>query len=249
MKKNYRTHYDNLKLSQNASAGQIRTAYRRLSKKYHPDRNPDPDAVRVMQLINRAYDVLSDADKRREHDEWIAEQEKAEKLRHIPVVYGAIPEAAEIHEPWWRLPRIIYALAAVLLVLLTASITVWLVGGKSGSATTTLYTIYPTAPNGSEWPLRAGYVQGYPQLHTNGKLSVRLDNPHRAAALLAQLYSVPEDAAGALRTVFIPAQSDFKIEQLPTGRYLVRYMRLDNGQWQQSAEQTLTQKNTQLSLP
>ena len=58
--KNIRTHYDNLQLPTTASEKEIRTAYRRLSKKYHPDYNSDPDAIRIMQLVNRAYEVLSD---------------------------------------------------------------------------------------------------------------------------------------------------------------------------------------------
>ncbi|MDO5687595.1 MAG: J domain-containing protein [Neisseria sp.] len=249
MKKNYRTHYDNLKLTPSASAGQIRTAYRRLSKKYHPDRNPDPDAMRVMQLINRAYAVLSDPEARREHDEWIAEQEKAEKMRQIPVVYGAIPEIPELPESRFRLPAMAYyLLAAVLLVSLTAGLTLWL-SGKKTTAPTTLYTIYPTAPNGSDWPLRAGYVQGYPQLQQQGEHALELDNPHPTSAVFAQLYTVSDNAAGALRTVFIPARSAFKIEALPAGRYLVRYMRLDSGSWQQAAPLEITQKKQSITLP
>ncbi|WP_238373784.1 J domain-containing protein [Kingella kingae] len=69
-----RTHYDNLHLAPDASEAEIRQAYRRLSKQYHPDLNTDPDAHRIMQLINQAYEVLSDPKKRAEHDLWIAQQ-------------------------------------------------------------------------------------------------------------------------------------------------------------------------------
>lgn len=68
------THYDNLQLSQDASAADIRQAYRRLSKRYHPDLNNDPDAHRIMQLVNRAYEILSNPASRAEHDRWIAAQ-------------------------------------------------------------------------------------------------------------------------------------------------------------------------------
>lgn len=68
------THYDNLQLPQNATDAEIRQAYRRLSKRYHPDLNSDPDAHRIMQLINRAYEVLSDPSSRAEHDRWILAQ-------------------------------------------------------------------------------------------------------------------------------------------------------------------------------
>lgn len=70
------THYDNLKVARNAPPEVIRAAYKTLSQKYHPDRNPHSgDAVRIIKIINSAYEVLSDPLKRREHDEWIAREE------------------------------------------------------------------------------------------------------------------------------------------------------------------------------
>lgn len=70
------THYDNLKVARNAPPEVIRAAYKTLSQKYHPDRNPgSPEAIRVIQIINSAYEVLSDPVKRHEHDEWIARTE------------------------------------------------------------------------------------------------------------------------------------------------------------------------------
>lgn len=72
-----KTHYDNLKVSKTAPQEVIRAAYKALSQKYHPDRNDgNPDANRVMKIINEAYNVLSDPLKRKEHDLWIEEQEK-----------------------------------------------------------------------------------------------------------------------------------------------------------------------------
>ncbi len=67
-----RTHYENLKVARDAPLEVIRAAYRALSQKYHPDRNPDdPEAARVMALLNEAYRVLSDSKLRGEHDQWI----------------------------------------------------------------------------------------------------------------------------------------------------------------------------------
>ncbi len=67
------THYDNLRVTRNAPPEVIRAAYKSLSQKFHPDRNPDKeDATRTFQIIKSAYEVLSDPAKRREHDEWIA---------------------------------------------------------------------------------------------------------------------------------------------------------------------------------
>lgn len=70
------THYDNLKVSRNAPQEVIRAAYKVLSQKYHPDKNQNKvDATRVMALINESYSVLSDEEKRFEHDQWIIYQE------------------------------------------------------------------------------------------------------------------------------------------------------------------------------
>lgn len=88
-----RTHYENLKVSRSAPQEVIRAAYKILTQKYHPDRNPDnPDTVRIMMLINASYEVLSDPEKRRQHDDWIAAQEQ-----------GAA-SCAEIQEPQARQP-------------------------------------------------------------------------------------------------------------------------------------------------
>lgn len=70
------THYDNLKVSRMAPQEVIRAAYKALSQKYHPDKNPgDEKAARIMAILNSAYDTLSDAQRRKEHDEWIAAEE------------------------------------------------------------------------------------------------------------------------------------------------------------------------------
>lgn len=66
------THYDNLRVSRNAPEEVIRAAYRALAQKYHPDVNSDPDASRIMTIINQSYAVLSDPTKRAAHDRWIA---------------------------------------------------------------------------------------------------------------------------------------------------------------------------------
>ncbi|MEI6000084.1 DnaJ domain-containing protein, partial [Paraburkholderia bengalensis] len=71
------SHYDNLKVSRDAPQEVIRAAYKTLSQKYHPDRRiDDPDAERVMKIINASYAVLSDPAQRKEHDEWLARKER-----------------------------------------------------------------------------------------------------------------------------------------------------------------------------
>jgi curved DNA-binding protein CbpA len=74
------THYDNLKVARDAPPEVIRAAYKTLSQKFHPDRNPDkPTATRTFQLINLAYEVLSDPVRRKAHDDWIAAEEAKEQ--------------------------------------------------------------------------------------------------------------------------------------------------------------------------
>jgi len=70
------THYDNLKVARMAPQEVIRAAYKALSQKYHPDKNPgDEKAARIMAIVNTAYTALNDPVRRKEHDEWIAAEE------------------------------------------------------------------------------------------------------------------------------------------------------------------------------
>lgn len=62
-------HYETLGVDRSASADEIKKAYRRLAREHHPDRNPDdPKAEERFKEISQAYDVLSDADKRKAYD-------------------------------------------------------------------------------------------------------------------------------------------------------------------------------------
>lgn len=81
--KKFRTHYDNLNVARNADIAVIKAAYKALAQKYHPDRNPDnPNAERIMKIINTAYQVLIDPVRRAEHDRWIDEQERRAGQSH-----------------------------------------------------------------------------------------------------------------------------------------------------------------------
>ena len=62
-------YYQVLQVDQNATATQIKEAYRQLAFKYHPDRNEgDPAASEQMKRINEAYAVLSNPAKKSEYD-------------------------------------------------------------------------------------------------------------------------------------------------------------------------------------
>ncbi len=79
-----RTHYDNLQVSRNASPEVIKAAYKSLSQKHHPDKNRgNPEAGKVMAIINSAYQTLSDPEKRQRYDEQIDQMEqKAQAETH-----------------------------------------------------------------------------------------------------------------------------------------------------------------------
>ena len=64
-------YYKTLGLSKNASADEIKKAYRKLARKLHPDLNPnDKDAHKKFQQINEANEVLSDPEKRKKYDQY-----------------------------------------------------------------------------------------------------------------------------------------------------------------------------------
>jgi molecular chaperone DnaJ len=63
------TLYDTLGVKKGASADEIKKAYRKLAAQYHPDKNPgDTSAEEKFKEVQNAYDVLSDADKRKQYD-------------------------------------------------------------------------------------------------------------------------------------------------------------------------------------
>jgi molecular chaperone DnaJ len=63
-----RDYYDILGISRNADQDEIKRAYRRLARKYHPDVNKEPGAEDTFKEINRAYEVLSEPEIRARYD-------------------------------------------------------------------------------------------------------------------------------------------------------------------------------------
>jgi curved DNA-binding protein len=65
----YVDYYSKLEIDKNATQKDIQAAYRRLARKYHPDVNKEKDAEDKFKLINEAYEVLKDPEKRQKYDQ------------------------------------------------------------------------------------------------------------------------------------------------------------------------------------
>ncbi|KAH3853318.1 chaperone protein DnaJ-like [Dreissena polymorpha] len=66
-----KTHYEILGVDKNVTPKDLKTAYLKLCKKYHPDSNPSKEAQEMFVLVNKAYDVLSKAESREQYDQWL----------------------------------------------------------------------------------------------------------------------------------------------------------------------------------
>ena len=90
-----RDYYDILGVARNASDDEIKRAFRKKAKQYHPDANPDDAAAEArFKEVNAAYEVLSDQDKRRAYNQF------GENWRHFQGGNGGGPftDGAQFHD-------------------------------------------------------------------------------------------------------------------------------------------------------
>src|SRR5579885_1126690 len=83
-----RTHYEILGVKKTASADEIRSAYRQLVLKHHPDRSKDPKSTEIFISVTQAYEVLSDPQRRKNYDalqslEAMQAQQKAAESQQV----------------------------------------------------------------------------------------------------------------------------------------------------------------------
>jgi curved DNA-binding protein len=80
-----RDYYEILGVPRTATEKEIKTAYRKLARQYHPDRNPgDKEAEAKFKEVQQAYDVLSDTKKRQQYDQFGADFENMAGARGGP---------------------------------------------------------------------------------------------------------------------------------------------------------------------
>jgi curved DNA-binding protein CbpA len=246
-----RTHYDNLKVARNAPPEVIRAAYRTLSQKYHPDVNSNnPDAHRIMGLLNDAYKVLSDPQKRKDYDEWIIKKE-AELEEETYNINANSPPPPQPPPPRPSSPPTtpntsfnldwskywVYLLIAVIFII--AYVTTSSTPNKHivrqqnnspiSSPITPRYIRPDTAPNGQPWPKKSGYNKGYKRLYTNGLSTVTIDNSQNDSDVFVKLISLDGRQLLAVRSIYIAPRDKFTMNNVRAGNYDIRYRDIESG--------------------
>jgi len=123
-----RGYYATLGIGREASAAQIKAAYRELAQRWHPDRSPEPDAVERFRRIQEAYEVLRDPLRRMAYDNEC--RQGAARARGGPTVLPPEPDAGG-SGPAGGGGRLAWAIAGLsTLALVAVSAALWSTLGK-----------------------------------------------------------------------------------------------------------------------
>jgi len=98
----YIDYYKILGIAKNASQDDVKKAYKKLARKFHPDLNPnDSDAHRKFQEINEANEVLSDAEKRKKYDQYGENWKHADQYEAHQQAYGQQGSRGDGNGAFW----------------------------------------------------------------------------------------------------------------------------------------------------
>lgn len=263
------THYDNLKVSRKAPPEVIRAAYKTLAQKHHPDKHQGSiEAIRIMTVINEAYEVISDPIKRKEHDDWIEQQENTIKKncnitnlgnntstssvtsdntqpKYVGGVFDGLKELFKL----FATGVFCIIIALIIAVFATKEGKVYNTSNASPSEyrqtpSAPSYIRPSLAPNGQAWPATASYVKGFKKLHTDGLSKVTIDNSQNNSDVFVKLVAINGLESYPIRVFFIPAFSQFAINNIRAGLYDIRYRDLDSGSLSKSESFTLQKTET-----
>ena len=268
--KKIRTHYDNLKVARNAPLEVIRAAYRSLSQLYHPDKNPnDSESVRIMAIINHSYEVLSDDNKRKLHDEWINSQEGRKISDPEIITNPKSPSQQNVQKPnKLRKHNYKYTLGTVILHLWEFRVLYFIVilvgffilyNNKNHSNVVTppyqkvsppveaeipRYVRPSTDPYGRYWPSKADYLTGQKIRNAKGYSKVTIDNGRNDSDVHAKLVYYDQNKSYTVREFYIPAFGSLTLNKISQGNYDIRYRDLSSGSLHRSESFKLEERKT-----
>lgn len=161
---------------------------------------------------------------------------------------------------WWRRHRrrwgTVYFMLAVLIVL-AATRDYWGQGRIEkffeGGTAPVVYEPTPhgpryqrpkAAPNGSPWPVKSGYLAGYPRLNVGGVGQVSADNRGNTSDVFVKLVSINGKQTRVVRQAFVRGGEQFAMAGVSPGRYEILYQLLDTGELYRSAPFLVTIRQT-----
>lgn len=243
------SHYDTLEVPQDASLETIRTSYKLLARKYHPDRNANSaNSHCMMQAINAAFEVLGDPVRRADYDQWLTRLDHARdntlslvfkrfstwlqsRRENLTDLVDRIKPVREITAARWA-ARVGFVALVLWGLNLDREPTLHADTPKSTPSQhdpMMLLSSKPAverlthAPNGASWPTVAGEIDGYSVEHNDGLSSVTIDNAGNPADVFVKLVALNNSGTLPVRHLYIPARGSFECRKVRKGLYEVRY--------------------------